>query len=133
MTDRAILDTDILSELLRNRNVRVNQNAAAYRQEFGQFTISTLSVLEIVKGLVKADREAKIAPFLRFASYHDVVTLDVPTAELAGRIYARLELQGLTIGRIDPMIAGVAIRNGLSLVTGNTAHYERVRKLGLCA
>jgi predicted nucleic acid-binding protein len=28
------------------------------------------------------------------------------------------------------MIAAVAIRHGLTLVTGNTAHYERIQRLG---
>jgi tRNA(fMet)-specific endonuclease VapC len=28
------------------------------------------------------------------------------------------------------MIAAVAIRHGLELVTGNTAHYQRIQQLG---
>ncbi len=128
--DRAILDTDTLSELLRARNAQVTAHAAIYREQFGRFTISTFTVLEIVKGMVKAGREARISPFLRFASSHEILTLDTEAAEIAGRLYARLEVQGATIGRIDPMIAAVALRHGLMLVTGNTSHYRRIRDLG---
>lgn len=43
---------------------------------------------------------------------------------------ARLEAQGVPIGRIDPIIAAIALRHGIALVTGNTNHYERIRSLG---
>jgi tRNA(fMet)-specific endonuclease VapC len=79
---------------------------------------------------VKAGREARVAPFLRFAAGHEVLLLDIEAAVIAGRLYAGLESQGTPIGRIDPIIAAVALRNQLVLVTGNTAHYQRVRVLG---
>jgi Arc/MetJ-type ribon-helix-helix transcriptional regulator len=41
-----------------------------------------------------------------------------------------LERVGRPIGRCDPMIAAIAITNGLELVTGNTAHYQRIQQLG---
>ena len=33
-------------------------------------------------------------------------------------------------GRCDPMVAAIAIIHGLDLVTGNTAHYQRIQQLG---
>jgi len=30
----------------------------------------------------------------------------------------------------DPMIAALAIEHGLDLITGNTAHFQRIQKLG---
>ena len=30
----------------------------------------------------------------------------------------------------DPMIAAIALVHGLDLVTGNTAHYQRIQQLG---
>jgi len=48
--------------------------------------------------------------------------LDVAAAELAGRITGDLDRIGQPIGRADPMIAAIAIDQGLELVTGNTAH-----------
>lgn len=128
--DRALLDTDILSELMRRRNAHVVNHAAAYRREFGRLTITTLSIVEIVKGLVKAGRDSKIDAFLRFAGDHEVLTLDAEAASLAGRAYARLEAQGISIGRIDPLIAAIAMRHGCELVAGNSEHYQRLRDLG---
>jgi len=48
--------------------------------------------------------------------------LDVAAAELAGRITGDLDRIGQPIGRADPMIAAIAIDQGLELATGNTAH-----------
>ena len=52
------------------------------------------------------------------------------TAELAGRIAGELERIGRPIGLADPMIAAIALTQGLELVTGNTAHFLRVQQLG---
>ena len=60
----------------------------------------------------------------------ELLTLDLSSAESAGRIYADLERTGQPIGRADPMIAAVAIQQGLTLVTGNLSHYQRIKDLG---
>jgi tRNA(fMet)-specific endonuclease VapC len=49
---------------------------------------------------------------------------------LAGRITDDLDRLGQPIGRADPIIAAVAIDQGLELVTGNTGHYQRIQQLG---
>ena len=47
----ALLDTDILSEILKGRDSQVAVHAAAYRRAFGRYTISAINVMEVVKGL----------------------------------------------------------------------------------
>ena len=42
----ALLDTDILSVVLKGRNQTVARNAAAYRQHFGHYTLSAITVME---------------------------------------------------------------------------------------
>ena len=56
--------------------------------------------------------------------------MDIKSSEIAGRIYADLERTGQPIGRADPMIAGVALKNDLVLSTGNTNHYQRIKNMG---
>jgi predicted nucleic acid-binding protein len=60
----------------------------------------------------------------------EVLALDQAAGELAGHIAGELERIGQPIGLADPMIAGIALTHGLELVTGNTAHLQRVRNLG---
>lgn len=71
-----------------------------------------------------------MARFLASIATEEVLTLAVSTAELAGHIFADLELAGRPIGRIDPLIAAIALKNGLTLATGNLAHYQNVQQLG---
>jgi tRNA(fMet)-specific endonuclease VapC len=128
--DRALLDTDTLSEVLKGRNPEVTARAKAYRAVFGRYTVSLVSVVEVVKGFQRRTQETALKRFLARIPAMELLTLDLASAELAGRIYGDLERTGQTIGRMDPLIAGIAISNGLVLVTGNQAHYRRIRALG---
>lgn len=128
--DRALLDTDIFSEILKGVNRTVITRVVAYRAIWGRYTISTITVMEIVKGLHKIRREDEIQRFLGGLSTVELLTLDLQSAELAGRIYADLERTGQPIGRADPMIAAIALQHGLTLVTGNLSHYRRIESLG---
>jgi tRNA(fMet)-specific endonuclease VapC len=48
--DKVLLDTDILSEVLKGIDPQVVARAEAYRATFGHYTISLVSVVEVVKG-----------------------------------------------------------------------------------
>jgi len=126
---RRLLDTDIFSEILKGIDPRVVARAQAYKAEFGCYTISTITVMEVVKGLHEVRREKQIEQFLSGLPSIEVLTLDTRSSEIAGRVYADLEKSGQTIGRADPLIAGIALRHGLTLVTGNLNHYRRIRQL----
>jgi tRNA(fMet)-specific endonuclease VapC len=128
--DKSLLDTDIFSEILKGIDPHVVAQATAYRAIFGRYTISTITVLEVVKGLHKMQREDRIEQFLDGLVTVDLLTLDVQSADLAGRIYADLERTGQPVGRADPIIAAIALRHGFTLITGNQAHYQRIRDLG---
>lgn len=128
--DKSLLDTDTFSEILKGVNPHVVARARAYRSAFRRYTISTITVMEIVKGLHKLGREDRIQQFLSVLSSIELLTLDAKSAELAGRIYADLERTGQPIGRADPMIAAMALQHGLVLVTGNLSHYQRIQSLG---
>ncbi len=128
--DKVLLDTDIFSEIFKGRNRNIEVKSRAYREQVGPYTISTITVMEIVKGLHKVGREARLQIFLAGLSQLEVLNLGVHGAELAGRIQADLERIGQPIGRADPMIAAVALQHGFVLVTGNQAHYQRIQALG---
>jgi tRNA(fMet)-specific endonuclease VapC len=61
--DKALLDTDILSEIMRAVNPRVVAASAAYLRAFGRYTLSTLTVVEIVKGYQRRGREDRLQQF----------------------------------------------------------------------
>ena len=128
--NKALLDTDIYSEILRAVNATVIGHATTYRQAYGRLTLSVITVMEMVKGFQQVQRPQKITDLLTYVGSEDVLVLDQPAAELAGRIWGDLERTGQRIGLADPMIAAIALTHGLELVTGNTSHYQRIQQLG---
>ncbi len=62
--DKTLLDTDIFSEILKGKNPRVAAQAVAYRKIFPHYTISAITVMEIVKGLHKIRREERLQQFM---------------------------------------------------------------------
>lgn len=102
----------------------------AYRHAFGGYTLSVITVLEVVKGWQKLHREDRIQRFLVDISDAEVLALDRATAEIAGRICGDLERTGQPIGLADAMIAATALQHNLTLVTGNISHYQRIQGLG---
>lgn len=128
--DKSLLDTDILSEFLKGKNPLVSQRAAAYLAAHGRLTLSSVTVVEVVKGLHKQGGSQRVAAFLARLKNDEVVPLDFRAAVLAGKMFAELEAAGQTVGRADALIAGIAVANQLTLVTGNTQHFERIAALG---
>ena len=72
-------------------------------------TVSTITILEIVKGFHKVHREEKLLQFLSTVTTAEILTLSIKSAEIAGRIYAELERTGQPIGRADPIVAAIAL------------------------
>ena len=127
---RALLDTDIFSEVLKGIDQRVAARARAYHTQYGHYTISAVTVMEVVKGFHKVGSERRLRQFLVTLQAIEVLSLDAEAAAVAGRIYADLERSGQPIGRADPQIAATALQHGLTLATGNTDYYQRIRGLG---
>ncbi len=128
--NKSLLDTDIYSEVLKAFDQTVVNNAIVYRQTQGILTISVVTLMEIMNGLQRKQALRKIENFLAAVGLEEVISFDRATAELAGRIGGELHRIGQPIGVPDTMIAAIALENGLELVTGNTADYERVQRLG---
>jgi tRNA(fMet)-specific endonuclease VapC len=128
--NKALLDTDIYSEILKAVNPTVARNAATYRGLNGVLTLSVITVMEVIYGLQRVGGTSRIQTFRNNAAAEEILDLDRATADLAGRITGDLDRAGTPIGRFDPIIAAVALNHGLVLVTGNTAHFQRIQQLG---
>jgi len=128
--NKALLDTDTYSEILKAANPIVVRHATNYRRTHGVLTFSTITVMEVTRGFQRAHLPHRLQAFMTAIALEEVLPFDHAAAELAGRIAGDLERIGQPIGVADPMIAAIAISNGLELVTGNTTHFERIRRLG---
>jgi tRNA(fMet)-specific endonuclease VapC len=128
--DKGLLDTDILSEAIKGIDPKVAANATTYRRSFGYYTLSAVSVREIVRGFPRTNRTRRLHSFLASIAGQEVIEFDKAAGELAGNIAGDLERNGQTIGPFDPMIATIALQHGLELIIGNTSHSQRIQQLG---
>jgi tRNA(fMet)-specific endonuclease VapC len=128
--NKALLDTDMLSEIGKGIDPNVARNATAYRNAFGRYTLSVVSVLEVVRGFQKKHSTRRLQAFAASLASMEVILLTESAAVVAGQIAGELERLGRPIGIADAMIAAIALEHGLELVTGNIAHFQRIQQLG---
>jgi tRNA(fMet)-specific endonuclease VapC len=128
--NKAILDTDIFSEIIKGVDRTVAAHAKTYRRSFGLYTVSAVTVMEIVQGYQQKQAVRQLHAFLAALPSQEVLSFDEGDGELAGRIAGELERVGRPIGTADSMIAAIALRHQLDLVTGNTDHFQRVQQIG---
>jgi predicted nucleic acid-binding protein len=128
--NKALLDTDIMSEVSKGFDQVVVGNADAYRKAHGFLTLSVISVMEAIQGYQRIGAANRIQAFRNAIASEEILLFDQDDADVAGQIAGDLERVGRPIGRCDPMVAAIAIIHSLELVTGNTRHYQRVIQLG---
>lgn len=84
---------------------------------------------ELIYGAERSGPAHRVGNLLRvkqlLGNYTSIPFADA-AAEEYGRIRAHLEGQGMPIGPNDTMIAAIALVNGCTLVTHNTAEFSRV-------
>ena len=124
----SMLDTDILSEFLRG-NSKVIAKVDEHLQEYGFINLSIITYYEILNGLLYKDARKQLTRFEAFIALNKVIPLTLRTAKTAAVIQADLRKKGSEIGHTDTLIAGIAIANGLELITNNTEHFKRIKGL----
>ncbi|HAG50538.1 MAG TPA: VapC toxin family PIN domain ribonuclease [Deltaproteobacteria bacterium] len=126
----SLLDTDILSELFKGHSL-VKAKAAEYIGRHKRLTISQIAKYEILKGLKSKKAFKQIEIFNRFCSVNIVFPITDDVIGKASDIYAELKEEGSLISDADILVAATAIVNNLVLVTNNTNHFSRIKKLQL--
>ena len=119
----SLIDTDILSEFLKQKNPIVQKKAADYLAQYQQFAISAMTRYEVMRGLKDKGAVRQLQKFEQFCKHAEVVPI---TDEILVRT-ADLWVQGRKGGhpRRDPdlIIAATALEHGRVLVTGNRSDF----------
>ncbi len=124
----ALVDTDILSFYFKG-DEKVVDRFTAYLKEFDQITISIITYYEIIAGLKFKNAEKQLSDFEDFIYHNTILHISEDSVKLSADIYADLRQKGITIGTSDILIAGIALYNGLTLITNNKKHYEAISGL----
>lgn len=129
MSDLCLLDTDTLSEVLKQQNQDVVANAAAYISEHGEFAISGMVYFEIVRGLRAINATTKLAAFGQLCQSMTIYSVTAEVLDLAADLWAQGKQLGKSRTDADVIIAATALKQQRTLVTGNTAHFDWISGL----
>jgi tRNA(fMet)-specific endonuclease VapC len=129
VTLRYLLDTNIVSDIVRNPQGRVAQHAAGLAD--GLLCTSIIVAAELRYGVAKKDSDRLTRQLEVILSALDVLPLEPPADRAYGRLRAELELAGQPIGPNDLLIAAQALSLDLCLVSDNEREFARVKGLRL--
>jgi predicted nucleic acid-binding protein len=94
--------------------------------------VSIVAVAEVYEGAFGTpDPHATLAGLREFLRDFAVLPLTDPIAERFARMRAALREQGQLIPDMDLLIAATAADGGLTLITRNVRHFERISELKL--
>jgi tRNA(fMet)-specific endonuclease VapC len=125
-----LLDTNVCVQYLRGKNALVRQRLATHPAH--EVRLCSVVLSELYVGTLRSAQPAKNrAEVDQFAAPFASLPFDDAAADVYARIRHHLESQGALIGPYDMQIAAIALANGCTLVTHNTAEFSRVPGLVL--
>ncbi len=124
---RYLLDTNILSDLVRNPQGRVAAQIAATGER--AICTSIIVAAELRFGAAKRGSERLTMQLERILSAIDIQPFDAPADAAYARLRVQLEATGHPIGGNDMLIAAHALAIGCVVVTDNMREFERVADL----
>jgi tRNA(fMet)-specific endonuclease VapC len=126
-----LLGTNAVVALLRNKPAGVRERYREAEKSGDYLAVSSIVLFQLWYGVEKSGRVRENTERLRILLSGDLDLLDFDDqdAQTAGRVRAALEKIGTPIGVYDLLIAGQALRRGLTVVTANTSEFSRVAKL----
>ena len=124
---RYLLDTNIISDLVRNPQGKVAQHI----RRVGEAHVCTSIIVaaELRYGATKKGSPKLSAQLEAVLSALDVLPFETPADASYGVLRTRLEHVGTPIGANDLLIAAHALAVGHTLVTDNDREFSRVRDL----
>jgi tRNA(fMet)-specific endonuclease VapC len=121
---RTMLDTNIVSDLIRNPQGQVAEKLAAHGTS--GVCISIIVAAELRYGTVKKRSPRLQSRVEGILERMDVLPFDRPCDAEYGRLRAKLEAAGTPIGPNDMFIAAHALAIGAFLITDNLREFQRV-------
>ena len=125
----ALVDTDVLSEILKRKNATIVERASEYLKGYQQFAISAITRYEILRGLKEKNAKVQLGNFETFCQHSLVFAITDEILDLAADLWVTGRHDGHPTCDADLMIAATALVHGHTLVTGNIKHFSWIRDL----
>jgi len=122
-----LFDTDVLSNIVKTKPSPLLLEKLTKLPPDMQLS-TAISVGEIYYGALRSAQgerilkafEEKVFPHLT------ILAFDEESAKIYGKIKVRMEKRGLSASEPDLRIASIAVQNKLTVITGNTKHFENI-------
>jgi len=124
---RYLLDTNIVSDLVRNPQGRVAQHIRKIGE--GQVCTSIIVAAELRYGAAKKQSARLTAQLQAVLGALEALPLEAPADTTYGALRARLEKAGRPIGANDLLIAAQALTLGYTIVTDNEKEFAQIKDL----
>jgi tRNA(fMet)-specific endonuclease VapC len=121
---RFLLDTNIVSDLVRNPQGRIAGKIGTVGE--GRVCTSVIVAAELRYGAAKRGSSRLAAQLEAVLDALPILTFEPPADRRYGEMRARLEREGRLIGPNDLLIAAHALELGHVLVTDNAGEFGRV-------
>jgi len=121
---RFLLDTNIVSDLIRNPQGRVAKRIGSVGEE--NICTSIIVAAELRYGAAKKASPKLTAQVEVVLEAIETLPVDAPADEIYGSIRVQLESTGTPIGGNDLIIASQAMTLDLTLVTDNEREFSRI-------
>jgi len=121
---RYLLDTNILSDLVRNPQGRIFDHI----RTVGEANVSTSIIVaaELRYGAAKKRSERLTAQIEAILAGIEILPFEAPADAIYGTIRSKLEQEGRLIGGNDLLIAAQTMAFGYTIVTDNEREFSRI-------
>ena len=139
MSDRFLVDTDVLSAGAPSKTQAISQLIAWLDRNSERLYVSVVTIAEIEDGIAKSKRQGSTRKAARLREWLEtlahlysprILPFDLAAARIAGALSDRARGVGHTAGFADLAIGAISRQHNLTILTRNIKHYI---PLGLAA
>src|SRR5262249_2887863 len=120
----SLLDTDMVSEVLKRLHPTVRKKASAYLRQNNQFAFSSVTRYEIIRGLKQNKAKTQLQRIQIFCQHSLLFAIIDDVLDRAAELWVLAYESGHPRNDADLIVAAIALENGRVLVTGNVSHFS---------
>ncbi|MEX2093756.1 MAG: PIN domain-containing protein [Pirellulales bacterium] len=129
--DIALLDTDTLSDLLKQQDPTVKSRAESYFQHQSQVAISAITCYQILRWLREPPKAHRLQQFNEILAQQIILDVDMRVLDRAADLWIQARFNGRPREDVDLIIAATSLVHDLTLVTANVKHFNWISGLKL--
>lgn len=124
METKAILDTSVMVDFIRNRNDAI-QKISKLSQEY-ELCTTDINIFELYYGAyISSQTDKNLAAVKGLSNTLTIFSTSEESMEISAKIMSELKSGGQSVELKDIFIAGICLCNSCPIVTQNKKHFER--------